>query len=140
MAVKAGDLEQDLIESLGQTGRPAARRRVPGRPTGVRAPVLPLGAGQGPRRPRPGRPVRRRRRPLAPRPAARARARPRSASTTRSASATAGPRRYTVVEIVSDDMPFIVDSVTMELSRQGYDDRADDPPGDARRARRATAS
>ena len=26
---------------------------------------------------------------------------------------------YTVVEIVSDDMPFIVDSVTMELSRQG---------------------
>jgi glutamate dehydrogenase len=27
---------------------------------------------------------------------------------------------YTVVEIVSDDMPFIVDSVTMELSRQGY--------------------
>ena len=27
---------------------------------------------------------------------------------------------YTVVEIISDDMPFIVDSVTMELSRQGY--------------------
>ncbi|MDQ2894572.1 MAG: NAD-glutamate dehydrogenase [Actinomycetota bacterium] len=27
---------------------------------------------------------------------------------------------YTVVEIVSDDMPFLVDSVTMELSRQGY--------------------
>ncbi len=27
---------------------------------------------------------------------------------------------YTVVEIASDDMPFIVDSVTMELSRQGY--------------------
>src|ERR1700722_1566925 len=27
---------------------------------------------------------------------------------------------YTVVEVVSDDMPFIVDSVTMELSRQGY--------------------
>src|SRR5664279_4016001 len=26
----------------------------------------------------------------------------------------------TVVEIVSDDMPFLVDSVTMELSRQGY--------------------
>ena len=26
---------------------------------------------------------------------------------------------YTVIEIVSDDMPFIVDSVTMELSRQG---------------------
>ncbi|MGO9956968.1 MAG: NAD-glutamate dehydrogenase [Solirubrobacteraceae bacterium] len=26
----------------------------------------------------------------------------------------------TVIEIVSDDMPFIVDSVTMELSRQGY--------------------
>jgi glutamate dehydrogenase len=27
---------------------------------------------------------------------------------------------YTVLEIISDDMPFIVDSVTMELSRQGY--------------------
>jgi len=27
---------------------------------------------------------------------------------------------YTVVEIISDDMPFLVDSVTMELSRQGY--------------------
>src|ERR1700735_142031 len=27
---------------------------------------------------------------------------------------------YTVVEVVSDDMPFIGDSVTMELSRQGY--------------------
>ena len=27
---------------------------------------------------------------------------------------------YTVVEIVSDDMPFLVDSVTMELGRQGY--------------------
>src|SRR6202020_2324124 len=27
---------------------------------------------------------------------------------------------YTVVQIISDDMPFIVDSVTMELSRQGY--------------------
>jgi glutamate dehydrogenase len=27
---------------------------------------------------------------------------------------------YTIVEIVSDDMPFLVDSVTMELSRQGY--------------------
>jgi glutamate dehydrogenase len=27
---------------------------------------------------------------------------------------------FTVVEIISDDMPFIVDSVTMELSRQGY--------------------
>jgi glutamate dehydrogenase len=25
-----------------------------------------------------------------------------------------------VVEIVSDDMPFIVDSVTMELAREGY--------------------
>ena len=27
---------------------------------------------------------------------------------------------YTVIEIVSDDMPFLVDSVTMELGRQGY--------------------
>jgi glutamate dehydrogenase len=27
---------------------------------------------------------------------------------------------YTTIEIVSDDMPFVVDSVTMECSRQGY--------------------
>ncbi len=27
---------------------------------------------------------------------------------------------HTVIEIISDDMPFIVDSVTMELGRQGY--------------------
>ena len=27
---------------------------------------------------------------------------------------------HTVIEIVSDDMPFLVDSVTVELSRQGY--------------------
>jgi glutamate dehydrogenase len=27
---------------------------------------------------------------------------------------------HTVIEIVSDDMPFVVDSVTMELSRKGY--------------------
>src|SRR3979411_924388 len=27
---------------------------------------------------------------------------------------------HTVLEIVTDDMPFLVDSVTMELSRQGY--------------------
>ncbi len=27
---------------------------------------------------------------------------------------------YTAIEIVSDDMPFLVDSVTMELGRQGY--------------------
>jgi glutamate dehydrogenase len=28
--------------------------------------------------------------------------------------------RHTVIEIVSDDMPFLVNSITMELSRQGY--------------------
>src|SRR5205085_5382860 len=27
---------------------------------------------------------------------------------------------HTVIEIVNDDMPFLVDSVTMELNRQGY--------------------
>jgi glutamate dehydrogenase len=27
---------------------------------------------------------------------------------------------YTAIEVVSDDMPFLVDSVTMELARQGY--------------------
>src|SRR5947209_6847887 len=27
---------------------------------------------------------------------------------------------HTVIEIVNDDMPFLVDSITMELNRQGY--------------------
>ncbi len=27
---------------------------------------------------------------------------------------------HTVIEIVNDDMPFLVDSVTMEINRQGY--------------------
>jgi glutamate dehydrogenase len=27
---------------------------------------------------------------------------------------------HTVIEIVNDDMPFLVDSVTMEVNRQGY--------------------
>ena len=47
---------------------------------------------------------------------------------------------HTVVEIVTDDMPFLVDSVTMELSRQGYGDRPGDPPGDPRPPRRRTVA
>ena len=41
------------------------------------------------------------------------------ASSTRRSSSTAGSRSHTVVELVADDMPFLVDSVTMELSRHG---------------------
>ena len=118
MAVKAGDLEQDLIESLGQTvDRQLARESpesyrefvrqyyhwVPAKDLADRdqadlcgaviahwrtARQRDAGRAQGPRL-QPG--ARARRLELA----------------------------HTVVEIVCDDMPFIVDSVTMELSRQG---------------------
>ena len=43
----------------------------------------------------------------------------RSAPTTRVRRSTAGTAPHTVVEIVNDDMPFLVDSVTMEVNRQG---------------------
>ena len=46
---------------------------------------------------------------------------------------------HTVIEIVTDDMPFIVDSVTMELERHGYGIAPGDPPGDAGPARRRRA-
>ena len=48
-----------------------------------------------------------------------------------------------MVEVVTDDMPFLVDSVTMELARQDRDVHARDPPaagGRPRRHRRARRS
>ena len=83
----------------------------------------------------------------------RAPGRPRCASTTRDFEQHGWQSTHTVVEIVTDDMPFLVDSVSMELSRQAYAstcraprDRAsaatsgragrDRPAGDRRRRRR----
>ena len=43
------------------------------------------------------------------------------ASPTRPAPTTAGSRPHTVVEVVSDDAPFLVDSVSTALVRHGYD-------------------
>ena len=43
---------------------------------------------------------------------------------------------HTLIEIVSDDMPFIVDSVTMDLTAQGLRHPPGDPPGDAGPPRR----
>jgi glutamate dehydrogenase len=43
----------------------------------------------------------------------------RCASTTRASRSTAGSPRHTAVEIVTDDMPFLIDSVSMELNRRG---------------------
>jgi glutamate dehydrogenase len=118
MAVKAGDLEQDLIESLGQTVErqladqaPESYREfvrqyyhwVPAKDLDDRDQADLCGAVVAHWR------------------TARQRgwgeAKVRVYNPERERDGWSSP--YTVVEIVSDDMPFIVDSVTMELSRQG---------------------
>ena len=120
MAVKAGDLELELIDELAAR----VRQRLPGEPERAYAefvrqyfhwvPAADL-SGRSPldlcgalvahwrtaqRRPRPRDPEVRVYNPEVER------------------DGWSSP--FTVVEIVSDDMPFLVDSVTMELSRQGY--------------------
>ena len=47
---------------------------------------------------------------------------------------------HTVVEIVNDDMPFLVDSVTMEVNRHGLALHLDLPPDRARRRARRPAA
>ncbi|HTU95052.1 MAG TPA: NAD-glutamate dehydrogenase [Solirubrobacteraceae bacterium] len=118
MAVKAGDLEHDLIESLGQTvGRQLADQSpdsyrefvrqyyhwVPAKDLADRDQADLCGAVVAH-----WRTARRRER---------GEAKVRVYNPDRERDGWASP--YTVVEVVSDDMPFIVDSVTMELSRQG---------------------
>jgi glutamate dehydrogenase len=119
VAVKAGDLEQDLIASLGESiGRqladePAVAYRefvrqyyhwVPARDLADREPSDLCGAVVTHWRT----------------------ARTRAPEEAKVNVYNPDPERdgwtspYTVIDIVSDDMPFIVDSVTMELSRQGY--------------------
>ncbi|HET8977906.1 MAG TPA: NAD-glutamate dehydrogenase [Solirubrobacteraceae bacterium] len=118
MAVKAGDLEQDLIESLGESVTrqladepPAAAREfvrqyyhwVPARDLADRDAAALCGAVVGHWRI----------------------ARHRERGESKVNVYNPDPERdgwespYTIIDIVSDDMPFIVDSVTMELSRQG---------------------
>ena len=63
-------------------------------------------------------------------------ARPRSGSTTPSSRSTAGSRPHTVVEIVTDDMPFLVDSVGHGAEPQRLWHPPDHPPGDHRAPRR----
>ncbi len=120
MAVKAGDLELDLIDSLLQsvsarldTESPAAYREfvrqyyhwVPARDLADRRPEDLAGRDRRPLADRP---------PPGPGEATVKRLQPGR----RNGDGWRSP--YTTIEIVSDDMPFIVDSVTMELSRQGY--------------------
>jgi glutamate dehydrogenase len=118
MAVKAGDLEQDLIESLGQTvGRQLAQEPpesyrefvrqyyhwVPAKDLADRDQADLCGAVVAHWR------TARRRAP--------GEAQVNVYNPDRERDGWTSP--YTVVEVTSDDMPFIVDSVTMELSRQG---------------------
>ena len=119
MAVKAGDLEQGLIESLGQTvGQqlaeepPGSYREfvrqyyhwVPAKDLADRDQADLCGAVIAHWR-------------LA-RHRARGEAKVNVYNPERERDGWTSP--YTVVEVMSDDMPFTVDSVTMELSRQGY--------------------
>ena len=119
MAVKAGDLEQDLIESLGQTvGRelaeepPASYREfvrqyyhwVPAKDLADRDQADLCGAVVAHWR--------------TARHRARGEAKVNVYNPDRERDGWSSP--YTVLEIVSDDMPFIVDSVTMDLTRKGY--------------------
>src|SRR5947209_6707888 len=119
MAVKAGDLEHDLIESLGQTvGRqlaeepPASYREfvrqyyhwVPAKDLADRDQADLCGAVVAHWR--------------SARHRGRGEAKVNVYNPDRERDGWRSP--YTVVEVISDDMPFIVDSVTMELSRQGY--------------------
>jgi glutamate dehydrogenase len=118
MAVKAGDLEQDLIESLGQTvGRKLADQSpesyrefvrqyyhwVPAKDLADRDQADLCGAVVAHWR--------------TARQRDRGEAKVRVYNPDRERDGWTSP--YTVIEVVSDDMPFIVDSVTMELSRQG---------------------
>jgi glutamate dehydrogenase len=118
MAVKAGDLEHDLIESLGHTvGRQLAEEApesyqefvrqyyhwVPAKDLADRDQADLCGAVVAHWR--------------TARHRARGEAKVNVYNPDRERDGWTSP--YTVVEIVSDDMPFIVDSVTMELSRQG---------------------
>jgi glutamate dehydrogenase len=119
MAVKAGDIEQGLIESLGQTvgerlcdePEPSYREFVrqyyhwvPAKDLADRDQADLCGAVVAHWR-------------LA-RHRARGEAKVHVYNPERDRDGWGSP--YTVIEVVSDDMPFIVDSVTMELSRQGY--------------------
>jgi glutamate dehydrogenase len=118
MAVKAGDLEQDLIESLGQTvGRQLAEESpesyrefvrqyyhwVPAKDLADRDQADLCGAVVAHWR--------------TARQRGRGEAKVNVYNPERERDGWTSP--YTVVEVISDDMPFIVDSVTMELSRQG---------------------
>jgi glutamate dehydrogenase len=119
MAVKAGDLEQDLIESLAETvcerlpqEPPASYREfvrqyyhwVPAKDLADRGQADLCGAVVAHWRTARSR--------------ARGEAKVNVYNPERERDGWESP--YTVVDVISDDMPFIVDSVTMELSRQGY--------------------
>ncbi|HEY5431056.1 MAG TPA: hypothetical protein VIK04_18210, partial [Solirubrobacteraceae bacterium] len=119
MPVKAGDIEQGLIESLGHSvgerlaQEPAASYRefvrqyyhwVPAKDLADRDQVDLCGAVVAHWRTARSR--------------ARGEAKVRVYNPERERDGWESP--YTAIEVVSDDMPFIVDSVTMELSRQGY--------------------
>ena len=117
--MKVEDPEQALTEAVCSRVREQLERRRRRAGRGVRPAVLPLGRAGGRGRARPARPLRPGARPLQLRARAPARRRRRCASTTRASRTHGWQSTHTAVEIVTDDMPFLIDSVSMELNRRG---------------------
>ena len=111
----------DILAKAAALASRTGQRRPAGRDgRAVPASVLPPRRGRGPRRPRRRRRLRRRDEPVPARAATGPRAPRTSGSSPRRSPSTAGrPAGHTVVEVVTDDMSFLVDSVTMELNEQG---------------------
>ena len=135
MVMQAHDAEAALIESVCARVRERVTGRGRRQGRGVRPPVLPPRARGGPARARPARPLRRRARALD---FARRRepGEPNVRVYNPDFEQHGWQSTHTVVEIVTDDMPFLVDSMSMELNRQDVGHPPAHPPGDARPARR----
>ena len=140
--MKVEDVEEALIDERVRAGARAARRRRSRAGRGVRAAVLPLGVARRPRRAHAARPLRRGARATSTSPAMRTPGTPKVRVYNPQFEEHGWQSTHTAVEIVTDDMPFLIDSVSMELNRRGFGVHLiihpvhERPPRRERRARR----
>ena len=106
----------------------------------LRPPVLPLGRARRRGRAQPARPLRRRALALRTSPSEREPGETKVRVYNPEFDADGWQSTHTAVEIVTDDMPFLVDSVSMELNRRGCGRPRDHPPGRQRAPRHDRAS